>query len=72
MKPVPAANGWVGWDGDILGNDANTGTLSFKRWTVEWNGCAESYPDKIVNNCWAQTAGGYSQALYDVLGRADK
>ncbi|MBU0733433.1 MAG: right-handed parallel beta-helix repeat-containing protein [Proteobacteria bacterium] len=58
-----AGNGWVGWDGDIDGNDANTGTLSFKKWTVEWNGCAESYPDETINNCWAQTAGGYGDGV---------
>ena len=58
-----AGNGWVGWDGDIDGNDANTGTLSFKKWTVEWNGCAESYPGETINNCWAQTAGGYGDGV---------
>jgi hypothetical protein len=58
-----AGNGWVGWDGDIDGNDANTGTLSFKKWTVEWNGCAESYPAETMNNCWAQTAGGYGDGV---------
>jgi hypothetical protein len=58
-----AGNGWVGWDGDIYGNDANTGNLSFKKWTVEWNGCAESYPSETMNNCWAQTAGGYGDGV---------
>ena len=58
-----AGNGWVGWDGDIDGNDANTGTLSFKQWIVEWNGCAESYPGETINNCWAQTAGGYGDGV---------
>lgn len=58
-----AGNGWVGWDGDIYGNDANSGTLTFKKWTVEWNGCAETYPDETINNCWAQTAGGYGDGV---------
>ena len=58
-----AGNGWVGWDGDIEGNDANTGTLTFKKWVVEWNGCAESYPYETINNCWAQTAGGYGDGV---------
>ena len=31
-----AANGWVGWEGDIDGEDANSGTLTFKNWLVEW------------------------------------
>ena len=58
-----AGNGWVGWDGDIDGKDANSGTMSFKNWTVEWNGCAESYPHETINNCWAQTAGGYGDGV---------
>ncbi|MBI4776306.1 MAG: right-handed parallel beta-helix repeat-containing protein [Deltaproteobacteria bacterium] len=58
-----AGNGWVGWDGDIYGIDANTGTMVFKKWTVEWNGCAESYPEETMNNCWAQTAGGYGDGV---------
>ena len=58
-----AGNGWVGWDGDIYDSDANTGTLKFKHFTVEWNGCAESYPDETMNNCWAQSAGGYGDGL---------
>ena len=58
-----AGNGWAGWDGDIFGDDANSGTLHFKNWLVEWNGCAESYPDGEPNNCWAQTAGGYGDGV---------
>ncbi|HHH42367.1 MAG TPA: hypothetical protein ENK56_10245 [Chloroflexi bacterium] len=58
-----AANGWVGWDGDIDGDDANTGTLTFRRWTVEWNGCVESYPGEEPTGCWAQTAGGYGDGV---------
>lgn len=56
-------NGWVGWDGDIEGSDSNSGTLTFRRWIVEWNGCAESYSDKQPNNCWAQSAGGYGDGV---------
>ncbi len=33
-----------GWDGDVDGDDSNSGTLLFRHWTVEWNGCGESYP----------------------------
>ena len=58
-----AANGLAGWDGDIDGSDSNSGTLTFRRLTVEWNGCAESYPDKQVNNCWGQSAGGYGDGF---------
>ncbi len=57
-----AANGGVGWDGDI-GESANTGTLTFRNLTVEWNGCAESYPEKTPYGCWAQSAGGYGDGV---------
>ncbi len=58
-----AANGWVGWDGDIGVDNANSGHLTFRHWTVEWNGCGESYPDGAINGCWAQTAGGYGDGV---------
>ena len=58
-----AGNGWAGWDGDIYGSDSNSGTLTFRNWLVEWNGCAESYPAQETNNCWAQTAGGYGDGV---------
>jgi len=59
-----AANGWAGWDGDLPdGTDSNSGTLRFKRWTVEWNGCAETYPGEKPDHCWAQTAGGYGDGV---------
>jgi hypothetical protein len=58
-----AANGWVGWEGDVDGQDANAGTLRFRRWTVEWNGCAETYPGGQPTGCWAQSAGGYGDGL---------
>ena len=57
------ANGWVGWDGDIEGDDSNSGTLSFRRWSVQWNGCGESWPDGAPIGCWAQTAGGYGDGV---------
>ena len=58
-----AGNGWSGWDGDIAGNDSNAGTLIFRRWIVEWNGCGETYPDQQPIGCWAQTAGGYGDGV---------
>ncbi len=66
-----AANGWVGWDGDIAGDDSNTGVFRFTRWTVEWNGCGETYPDEQPYQCWAQTAGGYGDGVGtgDTTGR---
>jgi hypothetical protein len=58
-----AANGWVGWEGDIEGDDANAGTLIFRRWTVEWNGCSETYPGGEPTGCWSQSAGGYGDGV---------
>ncbi len=58
-----AGNGWVGWDGDIEGDDSNSGTLTFRRWTVEWNGCGETYPGGQPTGCWGQTAGGYGDGV---------
>ncbi len=65
-----AGNGWVGWDGDLgvdsegdPADSSNTGAMTFKNVTVEWNGCAETWPGESVNNCWAQTAGGYGDGL---------
>ena len=64
VKVRLAANGWVGWDGDLWeDNSSNQGTLSFRRWLVEWNGCAETYPGKKPNHCWAQSAGGYGDGV---------
>ena len=57
------ANGWVGWDGDIQGNDSNAGTMTFKKVNIDWNGCAETYPGKQPTGCWGQEAGGYGDGL---------
>jgi hypothetical protein len=59
-----AENGWAGWDGDLEeGEDSNSGTLLFRRWTVEWNGCGETYPGGEPTGCWAQSAGGYGDGV---------
>lgn len=59
-----AANGLSGWDGDLGGVDSsNSGTLTFRRWKVEWNGCAETWPGGQPNSCWAQEAGGYGDGV---------
>ncbi len=58
-----AANGWVGWDGDIYGSDSNSGTMHFIDWTVEYNGCGETYPGQQPTDCWSQTAGGYGDGV---------
>jgi len=57
-------NGWVGWDGDLWdGSDSNSGTLTFKKVIIEWNGCAETYPAKQPDHCWDQSAGGYGDGM---------
>lgn len=56
-------NGWAGWDGDIEDTDSNSGDLVFRRLTVEWNGCGETYPGGEPAGCWGQSAGGYGDGL---------
>ena len=60
-----AGNGSVGWDGDLWDEDgdSNTGTLTFRRWLVEWNGCGETYPEGEPMGCWGQEAGGYGDGV---------
>jgi hypothetical protein len=58
-----AGNGWVGWEGDIEEIDSNSGSIHFKDFIVEWNGCGETYPGGQPHNCWSQTAGGYGDGL---------
>ncbi|MBV6393945.1 MAG: hypothetical protein KPEEDBHJ_03190 [Anaerolineales bacterium] len=60
-----AGNGSVGWDGDLWdeGGDSNSGTMTFRRWVVEWNGCGETYPAGEPAGCWAQEAGGYGDGV---------
>ncbi len=60
-----AGNGSVGWDGDLWDDhgDSNSGTLHFRHWVVEWNGCGESYPGGEPTGCWGQEAGGYGDGV---------
>ena len=60
-----AGNGSAGWDGDLWDDlgDSNTGTMTFRNWTVEWNGCGETYPGDEPTGCWAQEAGGYGDGV---------
>ncbi|MBI3961927.1 MAG: right-handed parallel beta-helix repeat-containing protein [Deinococcus sp.] len=59
-----AGNGLVGWDGDLWeGSDSNSGTMRFQRWTVEWNGCGETWPGGQPTGCWGQEAGGYGDGV---------
>ncbi len=58
-----AGNGWVGWDGDVEGDDTYEGTFHFRHWLVAWNGCGERYPEATPVGCWAQSAGGYGDGV---------
>ena len=60
-----AGNGSAGWDGDLWDDlgDSDTGTMTFRHWTVEWNGCGETYPGGEPTGCWAQEAGGYGDGV---------
>jgi hypothetical protein len=60
-----AGNGSVGWDGDLWDDqgDANSGTMIFRNWIVEWNGCGETYPGGEPVGCWGQEAGGYGDGV---------
>lgn len=60
-----AGNGTVGWDGDLWDDngDSNSGTLVFRHWIVEWNGCGETYPGGEPIGCWGQEAGGYGDGV---------
>jgi hypothetical protein len=59
-----AGNGSVGWDGDVGDSSSNSGTTTFRRMTVEWNGCPETYPGGQPNHCWGQeTCGGYGDGV---------
>ena len=56
-------NGYAGWDGDIDGADSNSGSIVFRRVSISWNGCGETYPGSGTTGCWSQTAGGYGDGL---------
>ena len=59
-----AGNGWVGWNGDLGdGDSSNSGALTFRNFTVEWNGCGETYPEEMPHGCWGQSAGGYGDGM---------
>lgn len=57
------SNSLVGFDGDVLGNDENKGTIKFKNTEIKFNGCGETFPTKQPYNCLGQTAGGYGDGL---------
>ncbi len=59
-----AANGWGGWNGDLgSGSSSNSGDMVMQKVTVEWNGCAETWPGNEPANCWGQASGGYGDGV---------
>jgi len=59
-------NGWAGWNGDLGGNDdqsGNSGAIIIRNSSIEWNGCTEDYPKTTIINCWAQQEGGYGDGV---------
>jgi len=57
-------NGFAGIDMDTAEvDDSWSGTSTFTRIKLNWNGCAENYPvDGAYNNCVDQNASGYGDA----------
>src|SRR3989344_2779721 len=56
-------NSFVGWDGDIGSNSANSGTMTFNRVKIQYNGCGDTYPDKQPHHCYSQDQSGYGDGL---------
>lgn len=55
-------NGSVGFDGDISGDDHNSGDIVMRRINISWNGCVEQIGGAIAG-CWGQDAGGYGDGI---------
>lgn len=55
-------NGSVGFDGDISGDDHNSGDIVMRRVNISWNGCVEQL-DGSIAGCWGQDAGGYGDGI---------
>jgi len=59
-----AGNGWGGWSGDLgSGSSSNSGAITLQHVTVEWNGCAETWPGLQPADCWGQASGGYGDGV---------
>ena len=57
-------NGFVGWDGDVgAGVSSDSGNMIFRRVTIEFNGCGETYPEKGIGGCFSQDQGGYGDGI---------
>ena len=57
-------NSFVGWDGDVgAGQSSNSGTITFNRVSILYNGCGETYPGEEPHHCYSQSQGGYGDAI---------
>src|SRR5262249_13274001 len=55
-------NGLAGWQGDLGAPSSNSGKLTFRRVSFEWNGCAETAARQPAG-CWSGGVGGYGDGL---------
>lgn len=64
-------NGQVGWHGEYnQGNSSNSGDIILRHAQINWNGCAEKYPEKtspVPGSCCSQGQTCYT----DGIGMAD-
>lgn len=51
-------NGNAGWDGGHY-----VGKMVVKDSVINYNGCSLSYPEKKIQGCWGQIAGGYGDGI---------
>ncbi len=53
----------AGWNGDITGDDSNSGTINFTNVEITYNGCAEDYETGLPTFCCSQAQGCYGDGL---------
>lgn len=57
------ANAGAGFEGDVNGNDSDSGTVTIENSLVAWNGCTENYPATTIVACHGAAQGGYGDGL---------
>jgi PKD repeat protein len=62
LNTTIAFNGQAGWDGDIIGDDSDSGLMYFKNVNISWNGCGETDGHQPIG-CNGQAGGGYGDGL---------
>ena len=50
-----SANGKVGFDGDISGDDSNSGDIVMRRIEISWNGCIEQVDGLFRDSLYSAT-----------------